>query len=243
MPSGSEGDAYAAHNAVPAASPGQQPTTDDDAELLDEEEIRQERIRLDTYYLSDRRQSGELHGIYYTAAPAVSTPHHQQDSAAAAVQMSNSPFNGPQISMPRQPSAATSLGPVQEDFAAERPAAAADVEQQSDGVDNKVQELLAPISEATTGHPPLTLGFHQLSVWAPVNPKKATWTEKAWKRCTSRGKAVVINPKRQILYNISGQVSILRLLLWHLLCCPAHVGAAVAWHRLILCKLCVPTLH
>lgn len=229
MRSGSGADAYQAHSAIPATSYGQRPTTDGDAELLDAEEARQERIRLDTYYLPDRRQSGELHGIYYTAAPEVSSPAQQQDSAATAIQISNSPFNGPQNTMPRQGSAAAQLGPVHEDFAAQNPAAAADVEQQSDVGDNKVQELLAPISEATTGHPPLTLGFHQLSVWAPVNPKKASWMESAWKRCTSRGKAVVVNPKRQILYNISGQVSSLG---FFCILSGVHVAAGVAWHIL-----------
>eukprot|EP00878_Enallax_costatus_P009038 GHUV01009450.1.p1 GENE.GHUV01009450.1~~GHUV01009450.1.p1 ORF type:complete len:320 (+),score=81.64 GHUV01009450.1:240-1199(+) len=205
MPSGSHGEPHTARSAVPAASLGQRPTTDDDAELLDEEEVRQERSRLDTYYLADRRQSGELHGIYYTAAPEVSSPTQPQDAATTAHHMSSSPCNMPQISLPRQGSAAAQLGPVHEDFAVAEPAGAADVEQQSDDRDNKVQELLAPISEATTGHPPLTLGFHQLSVWAPVNPKKDNWAEKAWKRCISRGKAVA-NPKRQILYSLSGQV-------------------------------------
>lgn len=119
--------------------------------------------------------------------------------------MSNSSLNGPQTSMPRHGAAATQLGPVQEEFAAEQPAA--DVEQQSDSQDNKV-ELLAPISEATTGHAPLTLGFHQLSVWAPLSPNKVSWMESAWKRCISRGKETIVKPKRQILYNISGQVII-----------------------------------
>lgn len=176
--------------------------------MLDEEEARQERIRLDTYSLFDKRQSGELHGIYYTASPEVSSPREQQDIAAQAQHMatSNSPTG---LHIPRQGSVSGQLTSCPEEAAVQgtEVAAAVDIEQQdqNDGKDNKVLELLEPISEATTGHPPLTLEFNRLSVWAPVNPKKASWTEKAWKNCISRGKAQV-NPKRQILYDITGQV-------------------------------------
>lgn len=74
---------------------------------------------------------------------------------------------------------------------------------QEDEHDNKVLEILEPIS-AALGRPPLVLGFNNLSVWAPVNPKKDGVGTKAWKTLTCRRGEV--NPKRQILYDVSGQV-------------------------------------
>lgn len=222
MPSGSQQGPHAAHNAVPTAH-SQQPTTDDETEVLDEEELRQERTRLDTYYLADRRQSGELHGIYYTSAPEVSSPTKQPDSISMAQQMNNNSTAGG-IPLPMSQGAnAGRLGSCPEDASLPTPADAGDIaavhdleqQQKDNGQENKVLELLAPISEATTGHPPLTLGFNRLSVWAPVNPKKAGWAERAWKKCISRGKAVT-NPKRQILYSLSGQVRYILNHLWHL---------------------------
>lgn len=64
---------HTAHNAFPAANPGQRLTTDDDAESLDEEAILKEHIRLDTQHLADRRQSCELLDVhyYYTATQSV----------------------------------------------------------------------------------------------------------------------------------------------------------------------------
>jgi hypothetical protein len=69
---------------------------------------------------------------------------------------------------------------------------------------SKVKELLQPIS-AATGQAPLVLSFEHLSVWAPINPKKAGWGKQAWRALTCRG-GKEANPKRQILYDISGQV-------------------------------------
>jgi hypothetical protein len=70
---------------------------------------------------------------------------------------------------------------------------------------SKVKQLLQPIS-AATGQTPLVLSFERLSVWAPINPKKAGWGKQAWRALTCRG-GKEANPKRQILYDISGQVS------------------------------------
>jgi hypothetical protein len=69
---------------------------------------------------------------------------------------------------------------------------------------SKVQQLLQPIS-AATGQTPLVLSFEHLSVWAPINPKKAGPVKQAWRALTCRG-GKEANPKRQILYDISGQV-------------------------------------
>jgi hypothetical protein len=82
------------------------------------------------------------------------------------------------------------------------PHAAADEEDPSG---SKVKQLLQPIS-AATGQTPLVLSFEHLSVWAPINPKKAGWGKQAWRALTCRG-GKEANPKRQILYDISGQVS------------------------------------
>jgi hypothetical protein len=84
-------------------------------------------------------------------------------------------------------------------------AAAADAAaDEEDPNGSKVQQLLQPIS-AATGQTPLVLSFEHLSVWAPVNPKKAGWGQQAWRALTCRG-GKEANPKRQILYDISGQV-------------------------------------
>lgn len=207
-----------AHNRLPP-SHSQPPQDDDTVEYLDEEDKRQERMRLDTHYLADRRQSGELHGIYYTAAPEVVSPGQQQDPVVTTQQMgcSSAPASRQSsFTHQRSPMHSPRLDRCPEDAAVLTPAAAeapiSDVEQQDqdNSRDNKVQELLAPISEATTGHKPLTLGFHRVSVWAPVNPKKPSWYKRAWKNCISRGKAVT-NPKRQILFDISGQVRLAKL--------------------------------
>lgn len=71
---------------------------------------------------------------------------------------------------------------------------------------SKIQQLLQPISEEA-GQTPLVLSFEHLSVWAPVNPKKAGWGKQAWRALTCRG-GQEANPKRQILYDISGQVGL-----------------------------------
>jgi hypothetical protein len=69
---------------------------------------------------------------------------------------------------------------------------------------SKVKQLLQPIS-AATGQAPLVLSFEHLSVWAPINLKKAGWGKQAWRALTCRG-GKEANPKRQILFDISGQV-------------------------------------
>lgn len=70
-----------------------------------------------------------------------------------------------------------------------------------------VRELMAPMG-TSLGNEPLTLAFGNLSVWAPVNPKKPSLFSRAWSKAVSCGKAES-NPQRQILFDVTGQVCVL----------------------------------
>eukprot|EP00775_Hariotina_reticulata_P014492 gene14492-14616_t len=151
-----------------------------DVEALRE---REERARLDSGMLGERVASGELHGICYSK---------ESDVLPAAVVVNGTAAN---------PSSSGKLATLDIEHAAD----AAQPGDKRDGLpDNNMLELLQPI-EAASGQKPLTLSFKGLSVWAPINPKKPNLLQRAWQQCITRGKAVT-NPKRQILYSISGQI-------------------------------------
>ncbi|WIA19845.1 hypothetical protein OEZ85_005749 [Tetradesmus obliquus] len=200
----------------------------------DEETVRQERIRLDTYNLPDRRASCEAHGFIQMA------PTPQPDMAVLpsyeAQQLMQQQDPATTSSNTNTADAEFSIDPSLHDapysraadsrklagnFAGNSPAGptahskplhatphapntAATNADAEDQEGSKIQQLLQPISEAA-GQTPLVLSFEHLSVWAPVNPKKAGWGKQAWRALTCRG-GQEANPKRQILYDISGQV-------------------------------------
>jgi hypothetical protein len=93
--------------------------------------------------------------------------------------------------------------------------------------DSKVLQLLEPIGGP--GQEKLVLGFERLSVWAPVNPKKPSIFERGWKKAVSCGNKDT-NPQRQILFDVSGQVSALATAATSAFATAAVIDSAVAVH-------------
>lgn len=198
------------------------------AKTPEEEELdRQERIRLDTYTLGRRTASCEAHGILQVeplpSPNAAALPSHEAQqllqqqrehqrqqqieegfASGSGSEPVSSSLQSADVNVELQPrdynsnTALAKLGHVADGDAARQ------VGDAEDPGGNKVQEIMEPIT-ADSGRPPLVLGFSQLSVWAPVNPKKASIGEQAWKAITCRREDA--NPKRQILFDVAGEVS------------------------------------
>ncbi|KAF6261731.1 hypothetical protein COO60DRAFT_1699664 [Scenedesmus sp. NREL 46B-D3] len=223
---------------------GQQDSSNhSNASVEDDETVRQERIRLDAYYLPDRRTSCEAHGFiqmapspqpdtatlpsYEAQQVRTSSMLEQQDHASTSsnANTADAVLNvvpGPNYAAYKHTEdhklagnyPAGHAGTISSaETAASKPAHvahptahgdAANAADEEDPSGSKVKQLLQPIS-AATGQTPLVLSFEHLSVWAPINPKKAGWGKQAWRALTCRG-GQEANPKRQILYDISGQV-------------------------------------
>lgn len=160
----------------------------------DEELARQQRIYIESsagYLRASRARSTELHGVVYLSEPEVAPAETTQTSST--------------MQHTEQHHSGSSAGSAEDAGVMVRDLEGGKAGQQTDK-DSKVLQLLEPIGGP--GQEKLVLGFERLSVWAPVNPKKPSIFERGWKKAVSCGKTET-NPQRQILFDVSGQVSIL----------------------------------
>lgn len=187
---------------LPASLQQQQRNSVDDSDR-EEETARQQRIYIEStagYLRASRARSSELHGVVYLSEPEVAPAETTQPTSTMQQQHADQQIHSDSSAD------SADAGVMLQDVEGGKTGQHSPAGQQTD---SKVMELLEPIGGP--GQEKLVLGFENLSVWAPVNPKKANALERGFKKAVTCGKKES-NPQRQILFDVSGQVgALLRL--------------------------------